>query len=91
MLFRSGTDILLGSVWLSYYDDVGHASMDDILDAPMLEENTAATEDSATLTFVNKYGGKDLAVVTGFTINGLTNIYLDYAFFDSSIVRGVDR
>ena len=39
----------------------------------------------------NKYGGKDLAVVTGFTINGLTNIYLDYAFFDSSIVRGVDR
>lgn len=88
---KVGTDILLGSVWLSYYDDVGHASMDDILDAPMLEENTAATDDSATLTFTNKYGGKDLAVVTGFTINGLTNIYLDYAFFDSSIVRGVDR
>lgn len=88
---KVGTDILLGSVWLCYYDDVEHASMDDILDAPMLDENTAATEDSATLTFTNKYGGKDLAVVTGFTINGLTNLYLDYAFFESSIVRGVDR
>lgn len=84
-----GTDVLLGSVWLCYYDDVAHESLDTILDAPSLAENTSATDDSATLTFTNNYAGKELAVVTGFTVSGSSNLYLDYAFFDPSIVRGV--
>lgn len=86
---KVGTDILLGSVWLCYYDDVSHASLRTILEAEALEENKSATEDSATLTFKNVYGDRELAVVTGFTVMGSTDLYLDYAFFDPAIVRGV--
>lgn len=86
---KVGTDILLGSVWLCYYDDVSHASLGTILEAEALEENKSATEDSATLTFKNIYGDRELAVVTGFTVTGADNLYLDYAFFDPAIVRGV--